>query len=290
MELIIDGLIGGLILGGLYALVALGLNLQFGVAKMLNLTHGDFIMFFALATYSFYIFFQVSPLLVLVLSGPLAFLFGFVLYKGLFQRLQIRSGSPAKLATSTLLASFGLSFIIQNVALLIWGGDIKRYVYLAEPINFMGFSYMLNMFVVFVVAVCLSIVIFLFLRKTMFGTAIRASSSDIVGAYAVGIDVRKTQTISFALGAGIAGMSGTLVSMMFAIEPMIGVPYTLMALIIIVVGGAGNFLGSLLAGFTVGAVEGVGGSLLGPGLRLVLIYALLVIILLLKPQGIFGGK
>lgn len=104
MELLIDGLIGGLILGGLYALIALGLNLQFGVAKMLNLTHGEFIMFFALATYSFYTVFQINPLLSLILSGPLAFLLGFVLYKALFQKLQIRSASLDRLAASTLLA------------------------------------------------------------------------------------------------------------------------------------------------------------------------------------------
>ena len=285
-----DAIISGLILGGLYSLIAIGLNLQFGVAKVLNLTHGEIIILFSLITYTLYNVLQISPLISILFISIVAFVLGLAINKLLFQKLQIRSKSEESLTSSTLLVSFGFAFIIQNISLIIWGGDLKSYMYLASPVNLLGATYSLNRVVVFCVATGLCLLIYIYLKRSLFGKAIRAASADIIGAQVIGINIRKVHAISFALGTSIAAIGGVLISMMIATDASAGMPYTIMALIIIIIGGAGNFLGCLFAGFLVGIAEGIGGFLLGPGLRLVVNYGLLVLILLIRPQGIFGGK
>lgn len=287
---IVDAIISGLILGGLYSLIALGLNLQFGVAKVLNLAHGEIIIIFSLLTYTIYNLYNVSPLYSIVVLAVIAFFLGLIINKILFQKLQIRAKSEESLTSSTLLVSFGFAYILQNLALITWGGDLKSYVYLSSPINILGFTYSLNRFIAFVVASGLSLLIYIFLKRMLFGQAIRAASADIVGAQVVGINIKKVHAVSFALGTFIAATAGVLLSMMYAIDATGGMPYTIMALIIIIIGGAGNFLGCLFAGFIVGIAEGLGSNFFGPGLRLVFNYAILVLILLFRPQGIFGGR
>ena len=135
---VLDVVIGGLIMGGIYALIAVGLSLQYGVGRVLNVSHGEFIMIGAFATWSLYTLLGISPLLSLVICGPVLFIIGFLIHRTLFQYLRSESESIGAFADSSLLASFGLLFIIQNVALLIWKADIRGYSYLNSPVSILG--------------------------------------------------------------------------------------------------------------------------------------------------------
>ena len=135
---ILDIVIAGLLLGGLYALIAMGLSLQYGVARVLNISHGEFIMLGALTTWTLYTAFDINPLVALAVCAPLGFILGFVIHRTIFKRLLETSASSGIFESNSMLASFGLLFIIQNLALISWGSDIKSYSYLAVPVNLGG--------------------------------------------------------------------------------------------------------------------------------------------------------
>jgi branched-chain amino acid transport system permease protein len=287
LTLLLDMVIGGLIMGGLYALIAVGLSLQYGVARVLNVSHGEFIMLGAFATYSLYIFFGINPLLSLVISGPLVLMIGFVIHRTLFQRLRSSSKSMAAFEGNSLLASFGLLFIIQNVALLIWGSNIKGYTYLSETVNFLGAEYAANRLVALFSAILMGFIFYFFLMHTRTGKAIRAAAQDVNTAQLMGVDIHKVLGLCFGLGALMAGVAGSLLSMMFEITPQIGLPYTIIAIIAVVLGGLGNILGSLVGGLILGLVGNIV-MYIHPGLSLIAYYIIFLLLLLIKPTGILG--
>jgi len=159
---ILDITIGGLLTGGIYALTAVGLNLQYGVARVLNIAHGEFIMLGAFATYLLYTLFGINPLVSLTIVGPIVFIIGFLIHNTLFQYLRSSSESIGAFEGRSLLASFGLLFIIQNIALLSWGPEIKGYIYLAEPVNIFGTIFEANRLVALFFAVAIGSAFYLF--------------------------------------------------------------------------------------------------------------------------------
>lgn len=283
----LDVVIGGLILGGLYALTAVGLSLQYGVARVLNVSHGEFIMLGAFATYSLYTLFGISPLLSLVITGPLIFIIAFLIHRTMFQRIRRTSPSIAAFEGNSLLASFGLLFIIQNIALLTWGSDIKGYHYMAQSINVFGTSYALNRLIALALALSTGIAFYLFLIYTRLGKAIRAAAQDRDTAQLMGVNIHKVLGLCFGLGALMAAIAGSLISMMFEITPTIGLPYTIIAIIAVVLGGLGNILGSLIGGLILGLVGNVV-MCFSPALSLVAYYLIFILLILLKPSGIMG--
>jgi branched-chain amino acid transport system permease protein len=284
---ILDALIAGLLLGGIYAVIAVGLSLQYGVARVLNIAHGEFIMLGAFITWSLYTIFKINPLLSLAISGPLIFIIGFILYHILFARLRTSSASPAAFEGNSMLACFGLLFIIQNVAILIWGADAKGYSYFAVPIHFGGAIFAANRLITLGFALVICVVFYLFLARTRLGKAIRAAAQDPVTAGLMGVNINQVLAVCFGFGALMAGIGGTLISMSYQIQPTMGLEYTMIALIVIVLGGLGSIPGSFIGGLLLGLVGSIV-TYTEPGLSLVAYYFIFMLLLLVKPTGILG--
>src|SRR4030043_1908326 len=209
---ILDIVIAGLLLGGLYALIAMGLSLEYGFACCLNISHGEFIMLGALATW-FLFRFGVNPLVSLTICGPVTFIIGYLLYRTLFTRLRTSSASIGAYEGGSMLASFGLLFIIQNIALIAWGSEIKSYTYLAFPVNIGGALFGDNRLGALAFAVFIGLVFYLFLVRTRLGKAIRAAAQDSATAGLMGVNINQVLALCFGFGALLAGFSGVLVIM-----------------------------------------------------------------------------
>jgi len=285
----LDVVIGGLLMGGIYALIAVGLSLQYGVARVLNIAHGEFIMLGAFATWTLYIVFGINPLVSLVIVGPVVFIIGFILHRTLFTRLRTSSASPAAFEGNSLLASFGLLFIIQNVAILIWGSAPSGYTYLAFPVNLGGAIFAANRLVTLGFAVGIGLVFYLFLARTRLGKAIRAAAQDPATAGLMGVNINRVLALCFGLGALMAGFAGLLISMCFSIQATMGLQYTIIAIIVVVLGGLGSIPGSFIGGFILGLIGSIV-TYIEPGLSLAAYYVIFILLLLVKPTGIMGKK
>lgn len=284
---VLDIVIAGLILGGIYALVAVGLNLQWGVTRVLNMAHGEFIMLGAFAAYFLFKLYGISPLISLVICGPIFLIIGVLLHRTVFLTLLKSAESMAAYEISSLLAGYGFMFIISNTASLSWGATPKAYSYLSEAVNFLGTAFSQNRLVALILAVVICFLCYLFLTHSRLGKAIRATAQDINTAQLMGVDVYWVLGICFGLGAMLAGMAGILLSMMFAARPFMGTQYLAITFIVVVLGGMGNIMGSLVGGFILGIVGGLV-TFLSPGLVMVAFYAIFVLILLARPKGILG--
>jgi branched-chain amino acid transport system permease protein len=284
---ILDVAIGGLLMGGIYALIAMGLSLQYGVARVLNIAHGEFIMLGAFTTWTLYTIFGINPLLTLVIVGPIIFIIGFLLHRTMFRSLLKSSASPAAFEASSMLATFGLLFIIQNIALIGWGADIRGYSYLTDPVNLGGAVFPANRLVTLGFAVGLGLAFYFFLARTRLGKAIRAAAQDPATAGLMGVNINWVLALCFGLGAVMAGLAGTLLSMRVTIMPTMGLQYTIIAIIVVVLGGMGSIPGSFIGGFIIGII-GTVVNFIEPSLSLAGYYFIFILLLLVRPRGIFG--
>jgi branched-chain amino acid transport system permease protein len=285
--IVLDVVIGGFIMGGIYALIAVGLSLQYGVGRVLNVSHGEFIMLGAFATWSLYTYFGISPLISLVICAPLLFIVGFLIHRTVFKYLRGRSESIEAFADSSLLASFGFLFIIQNIALLIWKADIRGYSYLDSPVSIFGALFSANRLIALLFAVGISLAFYFFLTRSRMGKAIRAAAEDPATAQVMGVNIHRVLAICFGLGALMAGFAGPLISMMYEIQPSMGLEYTIIAVIVVVLGGLGSITGSLIGGFILGLIGSIV-TYFDAGLSLIAYYVIFILLILVKPTGIFG--
>lgn len=274
-------------MGGIYALIAVGLSLQYGVARVLNVSHGEFIMLGAFLTWTLFNMLGVNPLVSLAICGPITFTIGFVLYRTIYRRIRLASGSPEVFEGNSMLASFGFIFIMQNLAILIWGAGTKGYSYLASPVKLAGADFAANRLVMLSFAVIICLIFYLFLTRTRLGKAIRAAALDPVAAGIMGIEVNRVLALCFGLGALMAGLAGSLLSMSYMIQPTMGFEYTIIAIIVVVIGGLGSIQGSFIGGFLLGII-GTIVTYIEPGLSLVAYYLLFMLLLLVRPSGILG--
>jgi branched-chain amino acid transport system permease protein len=284
---ILDIFMNGLLMGGIYALIAVGLSMQYGVARVLNVSHGEFIMLGSFITWSLYTFCNINPLLSLVICGPVMLLIGYILHNTLYRSIRVSSGGAAAFEGNSMLASFGLLFIIQNSAILIWGASIKGYTYLAFPVSLGGAIFPANRLVTLLFAVAICVIFYLFLAHTRIGKAIRAAAQDPAAAGLMGVNINQVLALCFGLGAMMAGLAGTLLSMSFRVQPTMGLEYTLIAIIVVVLGGLGSIPGSFIGGFILGLISSIV-SAIEPSLQLVAYYVLFMILLLVRPKGILG--
>jgi branched-chain amino acid transport system permease protein len=287
MRLWIELIASGLITGGIYALVAMGLNLQYGLMRILNVSHGEFLMLGAYLTYWAHLVTGASPLVFLPAVLVILFVLGLVIHRLCFRRLAETTPEVEAFEAKSLLVGFGLMFLVQNIALLIWGADLRGYQYLARTVSVAGFELTANRLAAFVGALVLSLGLILLLRATLTGKAVRAMMQSPTGAALVGIDVRRMHPAVFGAGLAIAGVAGALLSMVFEISPSMGEPYTVTALIVITLGGLGSVSGSLLGGLLLGVVEAVGMHLTSPSLKMVLSYGVFMAVLISRPNGLF---
>jgi branched-chain amino acid transport system permease protein len=289
IESVIDIVITGLILGGLYAMIAVGLSLQYGVGRVLNVSHGEFIILGALATYSLYTVLGVNPLAAIVLVTPVLFAVGFVIDRTMFNDLRRTSVNDDAFEARSLLASFGVLFVIQNLMLASWGAGLRGYTFLNSSVEILGNRYGLNRVIALIVAVAVSLGFYLFIKHTRLGKAIRAAAESPHMAEALGVNRKRVLAICFGLGAALAGLAGVLYSMMFDIQASRGIELTVVAIVVVVFGGLGSITGSLLGGFILGLVTAVVNHI-DPSLSLVAFYLIFILVLLVRPSGILGRE
>ena len=285
----IDVMITGLVLGGLYALIAVGLSLQYGVGRVLNVSHGEFIILAALAAYSLYTVTGIHPLVAITFVAPVLFAIGFGLDRTMFNDLRRTSFDEDHFEGRSLLVSFGLLFVIQNLMLVFWGAGLRGLSVLNTPVEILGRRYGLNRLVTLLVAVSVSVAFYLFIRHTRLGKAIRAAAERPEMAEALGVNRKQVLAICFGLGAGLAGLAGILYSMMFEIQPSRGIELTVVAIVVVVVGGLGSITGSLIGGFLLGLVISLV-NFIDPSLSLVAFYLIFIVVLLVKPSGLLGRQ
>lgn len=283
-------LLRGLVLGSIYALIAMGLNIQYGVGRVFNIAHGEFLMLGAMLTVSMYVGAGIDPLGSLVITGPFLFIIGFILYRTIFTSLKNRAPSPAAFEGSSLLIAFGFIFIIQNAALLIFGGrGSMRIDYLNFPIEIAGATFRANQVVAFAVAVVVGVVFYIFITRARLGKAIRAAAQDPATAGLMGVNVNLVLAICFGLGALLAGFAGSLISTYQAVSEVMGLNFAITAIVVMVLGGLGSIPGSFIGGIIIGIVSSIV-TYYESALVLPAYYALFLIILLVKPQGLLGKK
>jgi len=279
--------LGGLLLGGMYGLIALGLNLQYGVARILNLSYGEFFLGGAFSAFFTIVLWQLNPLLSLFISMPIAFVMNWLIYQYLMIPLIRRSSDQDALDADVVLVTFGLFFVFQGLALVNWSGDLRGYSFLSSPVHVFGATVALNRLFAFLGACVLAAALYFVLRYTKFGSALRAITIDPVAASLVGVDVRKYSALTFAAGGALAAASGMLVSTFVSFSATSGVEYTLKALIVVIMAGVGRVTGTLAAGLLLGVVESVGGYLVDPALTLAINFGLFMLVLLSRPTGLF---
>jgi len=282
--MLLQGVVSGLLAGGLYAMVALGLALVFGVMRVINLAHGTLLMLGSYTTYWLFALYGMNPFLSLFLSFPILFVVGGVLQKVFVHRVV---NAPE---LSSLLLTFGISILIANLAMLGWTSDYRSVEFLTGSFLLGPIALSKPRLVTFGLALAITGLAFLLLNKTKIGKAIRATSQQRDVAQVCGINVRRIDLITFGLGAGLAGVGGSLVSVMFSIFPEMGQVYVFKSFLVIVLGGAGNYPGAFFGGLILGVVEGLASLLLSAQLSEVIAYMLLVIVLLVRPTGLFRGR
>lgn len=287
MVTFLNVVIAGLLLGGLYALIAMGLSLQYGVARVLNISHGEFIMLGGVTTWALHTAFGINPLVSLVIVGPATFVLGFIIHRTLFKRLLTSSASPAIFESSSMLASFGLLFIIQSLASIAWGPEIRGYTYLAVPVHLGGAVFAANRLVTLGCAIVIGLAFYLFVARTRTGKAIRAAAQDPATAGLMGVNINNVLALCFGFGAAMAGIAGMLISMCYPVHVVMGLEYTIIAIIVVVLGGLGSIPGSFIGGFLLGLIGSVV-TYIDPGLSLVAYYLIFILLLLVRPTGIMG--
>ncbi|TAN53605.1 MAG: branched-chain amino acid ABC transporter permease [Betaproteobacteria bacterium] len=278
----------GLITGGIYAVVALGLNLQYGLMRIMNISHGEFLMLGAYLTWLAHTVFGINPVAFLPVVAIVLFLTGLAVYRLCFRRITRTSPSVEIIEARSLLVGFGLMYLVQNAAYLIWGADLRGYSFLADAVVIGGARFAGNSLLAFGFAVAASLAMLAVLRWTMLGKAIRAMMQSPAGAQLVGIDTAFLHPAVFGAGLALAGVAGALLSMVYEITPGMGEPYTVTALIVITLGGLGSAAGCLAGGLLLGLVEAFGMHFTSPSLKMLLSYAVFIAVLLARPKGLFA--
>ncbi|GIX46896.1 MAG: branched-chain amino acid ABC transporter permease [Candidatus Tectimicrobiota bacterium] len=293
MRLHVQLVVSGLLQGGVYAVIALGLTLVFGVMRVINVAHGELVMLGAYTTFWVFALWQVNPLLTLLVSIPLLFFLGMVIERLLIARVVDQPEVTA------LLLTFGLSIFLVGTALNLWSADFRSVESPMLAGSVMPWLWLpglgwLQVFIPkprlisFLLSLLITGTVFAFLKYTRTGKAIRATAQSREVAMACGINVRRIYTLTFGLGAALAAAGGSLISLMLAIFPEMGAVLTLKSFCIIVLGGMGNYAGAFFGGLVLGLAETYGAFYTTPQLQEAFAYLLLILILLLKPSGLLG--
>ncbi|NMG33700.1 branched-chain amino acid ABC transporter permease [Azoarcus sp. TTM-91] len=286
--LIVDVLLAGFTLGGMYALIAMGLTLQYGVARIMNLSYGEVLVMSAFGTWFAVTRLDWNPVAVLLASLPLGYLASWLIYRVLMMPLVRRSGAGPALEVDSILATFGLLFLLQGVLLLAFGGNYYSYSYLSQPVDILGSQVAANRLVVLGFAAAIGLGLYLLLTRSRLGTAVRAVAVAPRFAPLVGIDVWRLSAIAFGIGGALVAGGGTLLSMFLPFSATMGVVFAMKALVVVIMGGVGNLLGCLVAGLMLGFAETLVARFVDPGLTLAVNFALFLLVLLLRPAGLFG--
>jgi len=282
--LLLQAVVSGLLLGGVYGLVASGLTLVFGVLRIVNFAHGAVMMLAMYACYWLTALTGVDPYLAIVPTALAFFAFGWAVQRAIIEP------NRAAAAHNQLLLTLGLALFLENLALVLWQGDFRT---VKSALS--GASFVLGEALVEVPrlvacggAVLVAFALWAFLRTTDAGKAIRAVSEEAEGAALVGIDVRAIRALAFGVGSAAVAVAGGLVTPFFYVAPDVGETFNIMAFVVVVLGGMGNFLGALAGGFVVGLAESMGAAFLPGSLKQLVVFAIFAGALLWRPEGLFG--
>ncbi len=276
-------LVAGILLGGIYALVSVGLNLIFGVIRVVNFAQGEFVMLGMYGTYAFYAVTKLDPYSAVIVVVPAMFVLGALVQRFILSRLRAEPSMQ-------IFATFGLLLLMQNVVLALTGGTAYS---VSSPVAQLSISagpvdIGLVRLIVLAAATAVAAGLGMFLQRTMLGRAIRAVAQDHRAATLMGIDVEFIYMISFGIGAALAGLAGCLLTPIYTLSPQIGTNFILPAFAVVVLGGLGSVFGAYIGGFIVGLTEAFAGYYLDPSLKHAVLFAVFILVLVVKPSGLFG--
>jgi branched-chain amino acid transport system permease protein len=274
----------GILLGGLYALIALGLSLVFGVMKLINVAHGDLVLFSSYFAYAALTMAGIDPILSLVIGIPLLFVLGFAIQKYLLSRaFAISMEAP-------LIIAFGISLILQNFQQIVWSpmsrGLTTSYTLASFGIGGVRvpFAYLLD----FIAALVVMLLLREFLNRTYLGKAINAASQDRKAAQLMGINTGRVYAFAFAISMMTAAVAGVFLGLTFPFTPQSGVSFLIIAFGVVIIGGLGSMLGTFIGGMVLGLAQTLGGYFFGAAAQMLCAYSVVIIVLAVRPQGIFG--
>ncbi|MBW1763561.1 MAG: branched-chain amino acid ABC transporter permease [Deltaproteobacteria bacterium] len=285
MEEFAQPILNGILLGGLYAIVAIGMSTMAGIVRVVNLAHGDLTILGSFLSLTLITILGVSPLVTLLIVVPAMYFVGYFIQEFLLNRVLGKEMEPP------LLVAFGLSIILQNLLLLIYTPDAQSLMtilalktititdYLSIPV-----IYLLN----FLISMAVILVLYYFFQNTYMGRAIRAASDDVAAAQLVGIDTKNIYAKAMGIAMMTAGVAGVLIGMTFTFYPYTGPQYLIIAFGVIVIGGMGSIKGTIVGGLILALSQLIGAQVFGPGYQLLCGYVVLLIVLAIRPQGIFG--
>jgi branched-chain amino acid transport system permease protein len=284
LEVLLQGLIGGLLMGFVYALIAAGLSLIFGLMEIVNFAHGEFLMLAMFATFWAWALAGLDPLLSLPLTAALLFLLGIAVYHGLIRWIL---GAPM---LAQIFATFGLAVFLRSAAQALWGVDFRlvKDPLVSGRISLGGLFIGLPQLVASVGALAAFAFLYWLIRKTETGRALQATAQDRQAAALMGIDTQRMFALGWGIGAACVGVAGALLTIFFYVFPDVGASFALLAYVAVALGGFGNVPGTLAAGVVVGVVEVMSGLLIAPTLKYVAVFLIYLAVVLWRPQGLFG--
>ncbi|TET84843.1 MAG: branched-chain amino acid ABC transporter permease [Desulfobacteraceae bacterium] len=283
---ILQTLLDGLLMGGVYGLVAIGLTLIFGVMKVINFAHGALMMLGMYVTYWAFALLHIDPYVSIVITIPILFFVGVC-----FQKFLINPIIDAP-AHNQLLLTLGVSLFLENLVVFLWSPNYRVVRTSYEFVYFYigDVSVSLLRLLAFCVAMLVASIVYLVLTKTDLGKAIRAASEEPGGALLMGINVRRIYWITFGIGAACAGVSGTAVAPFFPVYPTVGGVFVITAFMVVVLGGMGSVIGAFVGGLIIGVADNVGGLFFPGAMKHLLSFIIFILILLFRPAGLFGGS
>jgi branched-chain amino acid transport system permease protein len=284
MILFLQSLISGILIGGVYALIGIGLTIIFGVMRVINFAHGEIMMVGMYMTYFLFTLFGIDPFVSVLITIPLMFIFGAILQKLFINRIL------GALPQNQILLTIGLGLIMSNSMMLAFTSDYKILTtsYSSSSYRLAGLSVSKPLAISFLITVVITAVLYWFLMKTDTGQAIRATAQDREAAQLMGINVKWMSTLAFGIGASMAGTAGALISPTYYIFPQVGSAFTLKAFVITVLGGMGSVVGATLGGIIIGVVESMGAAYISSDWKDVVVFSIFLLVLLIKPSGLMG--
>jgi len=274
----------GILLGGLYALIALGLSLVFGVMKLINIAHGDLVLLSSYLAFSIMTMLGIDPILSLVIGMPVLFVIGFCIQRYLMNRaFRISMEAP-------LIIAFGISIVLQNLYQIIWTPLSRGLTtsYVLKSLGTGGFYVPLIYLLDFVVAIVVMLFLREFLRRTYLGKAISAASQDRETAHLMGVNTKLVYAFAFAIAMAFAAIAGVFLGLTFPFTPQSGVSFLIIAFGVVVLGGLESVMGTFIGGLVMGLAQTLGGHFLGASAQMLIAYLIVLIVLAVRPQGIFG--
>ena len=284
VEVLLQGIIGGLLMGCIYALIAAGLSLIFGLMEIVNFAHGEFLMLAMFSTFWAWSLWRLDPLISLPLTAGLLFLVGVATYHGIIRWIL---GAPM---LAQIFATFGLAVFLRSAAQALWGADFQlvKNPLVQGRISLGGLFIGMPQLVASLGALVAFGFLYWFIRKTETGLALQATAQDKQAASLMGIHTERMFALGWGIGAACVGVAGALLTIFFYVFPDVGATFSLLAYVAVALGGFGNVPGTLAAGVIVGLVEVLGGLLIAPALKYVAVFVIYLVVVLVRPQGLFG--